>query len=84
MTIFTNLGDDTYGMKNIKVDSDIRCGVPCVPGTRFTVAQLVSELSGGRSLGEIAEDFDLEFDMLERCLEDLARELDKKSNIIIW
>jgi uncharacterized protein (DUF433 family) len=41
----------------IAVNQNIRFGKPCIKGTRITVGDILSYLSSGMSVAEIAEDF---------------------------
>jgi uncharacterized protein (DUF433 family) len=51
----------------------LRCGgLPCLRGTRFTIAQVLAELADGRRIDELADSFDLDVDMLEALLRELA------------
>jgi len=43
-----------------------------IRGTRFPVARVFAEISDGLSLSEIAEDFDLDVNMLRKLVEGLA------------
>lgn len=52
-------------------------GKPCVSGERFSVAQLLAELAGGRSLKDIAEKFDIPHESLINVLHDLSKLFDK-------
>jgi uncharacterized protein (DUF433 family) len=61
----------------IEVNANKRGGVPVLKGTRFTLAQLFAEMADGRSIGEIAEDFDLDFGQLKQFLEGVAIQLDR-------
>jgi uncharacterized protein (DUF433 family) len=61
----------------VEIDVLKRGGVPVLKGTRFTVAQLLAELAEGRSTSEIAEDFELEGEVIKNVLENLAILLDR-------
>ena len=54
-----------------------RGGVPVIRGTRFTAAQVLAELADGRSVAELAEDFDLEIATIKQFLGGLAIILDR-------
>jgi uncharacterized protein (DUF433 family) len=55
-----------------------RCGgVPVIRGTRFTLAQVLAELADGRDVRGIADDFDLEIELLKEFLRGLAICLDR-------
>ena len=60
----------------IEVHPQKRGGVPVLRGTRFTVAQLLAEIAEGRSVAELAEDFDLDLDLIKKCLQGLAQSFD--------
>lgn len=49
-----------------------RGGLPCLRGTRFTISQVLAELADGCCIAELAEDFDLDVDMIEAALRELA------------
>lgn len=61
---------------SIEVDPQKRGGVPVLRGTRFTVAQVLAEIAEGRSVAELAEDFDLDPALLKKFLEGLAQSFD--------
>lgn len=61
----------------VEVNANKRGGVPVLKGTRFTVAQLFAEIAEGRSAGEIAEDFDLELEMIKEVLHGFSIHLDQ-------
>jgi uncharacterized protein (DUF433 family) len=59
------------------MDPGIRGGVPVLAGTRFPVPQVLAEIAGGSSVTEVAEDFDLDEDLIVRFLEGMAALLDR-------
>jgi uncharacterized protein (DUF433 family) len=61
----------------VDVTPAIRGGIPVVKGTRFTVAQVLAELAEGRSIAELADDFDLDVDCLKNLLHSFAICLDR-------
>ncbi len=61
----------------IEINEKRRGGVPVIKGTRFTVAQLLAEIADGNSIKEIADDFHLDLNIIERLLRDIANCLDK-------
>lgn len=61
----------------VEVDPQKRSGIPVLKGTRFTVAQLFAELADGRSVVEIAEDFELDLDNIKALLQGFATHLDR-------
>jgi uncharacterized protein (DUF433 family) len=52
-------------------------GVPVLKGTRFSLAQVLAEIAEGRSVTELAEDFDLEPALIKEFLEGMAIALDR-------
>lgn len=64
-------------LEYIKVDSQKLSGVPTVRHSRFSVAQLLAELAEGRSIGELARDFNMKVTNFEGCLNELAVILDR-------
>jgi uncharacterized protein (DUF433 family) len=61
----------------VEVSLAIRGGIPVVKGTRFTVAQVLAELAEGRSIVEVADDFDLDLACLKNLLHSFAICLDR-------
>lgn len=41
----------------ITADPEVMMGMPCIKGTRVTVANVVRQLSSGRTMDEICEDY---------------------------
>ena len=61
----------------VEVNPNKRGGVPVLRGTRFTVAQLFAEISEGRSLGDIAEDFEIDLVIMKKVMESFAIHFDR-------
>ena len=61
---------------SVEVDPNKRSGVPVLKGTRFTIAQLFAEIAEGRSIVEIAEDFELDLDTIKSLLQGFSTHLD--------
>lgn len=61
----------------VEITTTKRGGVPVLKGTRFTLAQLLAEISEGRSVQELAADFDLDIDIIKSYLESLAAYFDR-------
>ena len=57
----------------IVVDPDIRSGVPVLAGTRFPFYMILAELVVGKDIHEIANDFDLDEDLVRQALADVAK-----------
>ena len=69
--------------KAIWIDPDRMGGKPCLMGTRFPVSSILVELAEGRSIKEIAEEFDLkdQLDVIMCLLTGLAVMLDKPDDV---
>ena len=52
-------------------------GVPVLRGTRFSLAQVLAEIAEGRSVSEMAEDFELKPALIKEFLEGMAIVLDR-------
>jgi uncharacterized protein (DUF433 family) len=61
----------------VEVNPNKRGGVPVLRGTRFTVAQLFAEIGEGRSIGDIAEDFELDLAVIKELFESFSIQLDR-------
>jgi uncharacterized protein (DUF433 family) len=61
----------------VEIDPDKCGGVPVLRSTRLTVARLLAELADGRSVGAIAEDFELDPAIPEDLLRNLSQWLDR-------
>src|SRR5208337_2628622 len=65
-----------YGMSELSSVVDVdpeRCaGVPVLAGTRFTVSQVFAELADGRSIYELADNFDIDAVVLESLLNGMS------------
>jgi uncharacterized protein (DUF433 family) len=62
---------------SIEIDPDRCCGRPVLRGTRFPLAQLVADVAVGRSLREVAADYDLDPALAEGAFRELATYLDR-------
>jgi uncharacterized protein (DUF433 family) len=62
---------------SVTIDTQIRGGVPLLKGTRVPVAQILAELADDVKVSEIAENLDLDRDMIVSVLEGLAIHLDR-------
>ena len=58
--------------ETVEISSDLRGGIPVLKGTRFTISQLVAELSDTSGPAEIAENFDLDEEQIKTFLDGLA------------
>jgi len=57
----------------IEVDPNRFSGMPVIKGTRFPVPQLIVEIGEGeKSIKELAENYDLDFDKIQLLFHDLA------------
>jgi len=65
-----------YGMSELSSVVDVdpeRCaGVPVLAGTRFTVSQVFAELADGRSINDLADNFDIDFMVFESLLNGMS------------
>jgi uncharacterized protein (DUF433 family) len=52
-------------------------GIPVLKGTRFSVAQVLSQIADGDTTDEVAENFELDHDQLTTLLHALAACLDR-------
>ncbi len=52
-------------------------GVPVLKGTRISVAQILAEMGEGQSAAEVAQDFDLDVELIKRLVKGLAVYLDR-------
>ena len=52
-------------------------GVPVLKGTRFSLAQILAEIAEGKSVSELAEDFELQPALIKEFLEGMAIALDR-------
>ena len=62
---------------SVEIDPTKRSGIPVLKGTRFTISQLFAELADGRSILEIAENFDLDLATMKQLLQGFATHLDR-------
>jgi len=63
--------------ESVDVDPEKRGGVPVLKGTRVTLAQILAELAENATLGEIAGDLDLDFELMQKLLRGMAIHLDR-------
>jgi uncharacterized protein (DUF433 family) len=56
----------------IECDRSRLGGIPVLVGTRFPVYQLIAELADSESVAEIADDFELDKDVLRKLLHAMA------------
>ena len=61
----------------VEVHADIRGGVPVIKGTRITAARVLAEVADGYSIGEIAEDLDLQESLLAEFMDGLSSYLNR-------
>jgi uncharacterized protein (DUF433 family) len=52
-------------------------GVPVLKGTRISVAQILAEIGEGQSAVEVAQDYDLDAELVKRLVKGLAVYLDR-------
>jgi len=61
----------------VEVNSRKMHGVPLLKGTRFPVAQVLSQIADGDSIDDLAENFDLDREQLASLLHAFSAYLDK-------
>jgi len=61
----------------VVVDPDRRGGVPVLTGTGFTVSQTLVELADSSGVVEVADEFDLDADVIRKMLNGLSLLLGK-------
>ncbi len=52
-------------------------GVPVLKGTRISVAQILAEIGEGQSAEEVADDFELDVNLVKKLVQGLAVCLDR-------
>ena len=62
---------------SVVVDPDRRGGVPVLTGTGFTVSQTLVELADSSGVVEVADEFDLDADVIRKMLNGLSLLLGK-------
>jgi uncharacterized protein (DUF433 family) len=62
---------------SVTIDAEIRGGVPVLRGTRVPVAQILAEIAGDARVSEIADDLDLDMEVVVKVLEGMAIHLDR-------
>lgn len=69
----------------IEVDPDRVGGKPVLVGTRFTVAQLLSEIAEGGSVNDVVEEYDLDVDtaneVIDSIIDAFNKSLSPKNNV---
>ena len=58
--------------ESVDIDPDIRGGAVVLRNTRFPVARILAEIADDRTVSELAEDFDLDVDLLKKLLQGMA------------
>lgn len=56
----------------VEVNPQVRGGVPVLRGTRFTVSEAMAELADSRGVSEVAENFDLNEELIRELLSGLS------------
>lgn len=54
------------------VRKHLMSGMPCLAGTRLTLSQIAAQLSAGDSIDDIAEEMEVDRDLLEKLMNGLA------------
>ena len=63
--------------ESVEIDPQIRSGIPVLRGTRFPASQVIAELASGRSVAEIASEWDLDETLIRSFLDGLSIQLDR-------
>ena len=61
----------------VEINPDKLGGVPVLKGTRISVAQVLAEIGEGQSVEAVADDFDLDVELVKRLVTGLAVCLDR-------
>lgn len=61
----------------IEIDPDVLGGVPVVRGTRVSVARVLAEIADNTSLSAIAENLEIDPELLKNIIEGLSIRLDQ-------
>jgi uncharacterized protein (DUF433 family) len=56
----------------VDVDPDTRGGVLVLRGTRFPVTRVLAEIADDNAISQLAEDFDLDVELLRKLLQGMA------------
>jgi uncharacterized protein (DUF433 family) len=56
----------------VDFDRDTRGGVLVLHGTRFPVSRILAEIADDSTISELAEDFDLDVELLRKLLQGMA------------
>jgi uncharacterized protein (DUF433 family) len=62
---------------SVTIDTQVRGGVPVLRGTRVPIAQILAEVADDAKVSEIAENLDIDPDLIVAILEGLAIHLDR-------
>lgn len=63
---------DIANFKSIESDPQRRGGKPVLKGTRFTAAQVLSQIAAGDSVQDLVDNFDFEAEQITSFLRELA------------
>ena len=61
-----------FNSEVISSSINVRDGEPCINGTRLPIKSLIAELTEGKTYKEIADDFDVDPEILKQILFDVA------------
>ena len=65
-------------LEAVDLNARIRSGHPVLKGTRIPISQILAELADEGSIDALAEDMDLDKDMLKKLLNGLATAFDRQ------
>lgn len=68
----------------VEVNPNKRGGIPVLRGTRFTVAQILAEISDGRSVHDLCKAFDLDEELVVHFLQALSIYLDRPAPVKVY
>ena len=61
----------------VKVDANIRSGVPVIKGTRVPASQILAELADNRTIAEIADDLEIDKTAIQEFIHGLSGYFDR-------
>ena len=63
--------------ESVEIDHDIRSGIPVLRGTRVPLSRIIAEVAEGESITEIAEDLELDVEVIRRFFEGFSVFMDR-------
>jgi uncharacterized protein (DUF433 family) len=65
---------------SVDIDPEIRGGVPVLKNTRIPISQIIAEVADDSKISDIADDFNLDINILANLFEGIAIHLDRPFN----